>query len=71
MQKKCTNDLMEKVRVLVESGVSFAKIAVTVGVSERIMHAWKEEGSKHYNKKFADMATQAIEDRDTGRIKAG
>ena len=71
MKNKCTKELIEKVRILVESGLSWRKIAAAVGLSESILHAWKQEGSATYNAEFAGMVTQALEDRDLGKIKAG
>ena len=67
---KLTKKITEKVRLLVESGLTWKKIAQLVGVSESTLHNWRREGGEKYNREFAEMVNLAIEDRDTGRIKA-
>jgi len=71
MSKLLTKKLIDRIRILVESGLSWEKIAAAVGVSKTMLHAWKQEGAATYDEEFAAMVKAAVEDRDTGAIKAG
>jgi len=68
---KCTTEIIEKVRPLIESGVTWPTIATAVGVDDSTMHKWRHVGSATYHAEFAAMVTMAIEDREQGKIKAG
>ena len=71
METKCTQSIIDRVRPLVESGVTWPKIAVAVGVGESTLRHWRQEGSANYVAEFAEIIKAAIEAMDCGKIKAG
>ena len=71
METKCTQSIIDRVRPLVESGVTWPKIAVAVGVGESTLRHYRQVGSANYVEEFAEMVRLAFEARDCGDIKAG
>ena len=71
MNSKCTEQIIERIRPLVESGLAWSKIAKAAGVSESSLHAWKRVGSKTFSQAFADMVSAAKEQFDIGLVRAG
>jgi len=71
METKCTQSIIDRVRPLVESGVTWPKIAVAVGVGESTLRHYRQVGSANYVEEFAEMVRLAIEQRDCGQIRAG
>lgn len=71
METKCTQSIIDRVRPLVESGVTWPKIAVAVGVGESTLRHYRQVGSANYVEEFAAMVRLAIEQRDCGQIRAG
>lgn len=66
---KCTKEIIERVRVLVERGQPWSVIAKTVGVAKSTMENWRNKDSNFYNKKFAKMVKEAKEQFDCGEIR--
>ena len=71
METKCTQSIIDRVRPLVESGVTWPTIAVAVGVGESTLRHYRQVGSANYVEEFAAMVRLAIEQRDCGQIRAG
>ena len=71
METKCTQSIIDRVRPLVESGVTWPKIAVAVGVGDSTLRHYRQVGSANYVEKFAEMVRLAVEARDCGDIRAG
>jgi len=71
MTSKCTKEIIERVRPLVEAGVKWPQIATAVGVGTSTMQHWRQEGAATCEEDFAAMVKLAEEERETGKIKAG
>ena len=70
MSKLLTKKLIDRVRPLVEGGVTWPTIAVAVGVGDSTMRHWRQVGSDNYVEEFAEMVRLAVEARDCGDIRA-
>ena len=68
---KCTKKIIESVRVLIEQGLSWAKIAEVTDLERKTLYNYRDPNSDSYNKDFAEMVEEAKERFDCGEIKAG
>jgi transposase len=68
---KCTTEIIDRVVILVQEGLSIKKIAAAVGLAEGTILNWKQQSSKFYNSEFADAFESAKDEFDCGKVKAG
>lgn len=70
-ETKCDNDLIERVRAMLEAGLSWPRIAKAAGVAEKSLANYHKVGHNSYNADFAAMVEEAQDEFASGRTKAG
>lgn len=67
---KCTNQLIEQIRLLIERGMPWSKAAKVVGVHKATLAKWKNPDSPEHNVEFAAMVEEA-EEINSNKAKKG
>lgn len=67
----CTQEIIDKVVILIERGISWTKIEQIIGKSRETFRDWRDQTSERYQEDF-DLAVKAAQERrDCGQIRAG
>jgi hypothetical protein len=69
---KCSKAVIDRIVSLVERNQPWSSIAKAMGISERMLRLWRQEGSEYYEPDFAGAvqeARQRFEDDQIHRIK--